>query len=288
MAKKNSTSKIFDDLISSVKSQIVVSGLKLPDIINFCESPTFLNLLNNPGNPIELFPFQKIALKSFYRGTQGNENIELTEDEISLLKKENMEYVLDKFNSKEIHRQLVLVWGRRCISEDTEFENPNTGEVNSIGELWNRGIREIDTISLDEETYNFSKTKSDIFYNGVKPIYRLTTNSGRKIDVTENHPFLTVNGWKRLDELTVKDRIAVPGCELFFGENELKPEEASLIGYMTGDGCFTTSQLDFACNNNKVLDHFDECLKKIDNNLIISHSGRYNYKVKNKQEKWCS
>lgn len=113
MAKKNATSKMFDEMISTLKSQISISGIKQPDIITFCESPAFLNLLGNPGNPIELFPLQKISLKCFYKGSQGNEDVKLTNDEIELLKKENMEYILDKFDSSEIYRQLVLVWGRR-------------------------------------------------------------------------------------------------------------------------------------------------------------------------------
>ena len=41
-------------------------------------------------------------------------------------------------------------------------------------------------------------------------VFRLRTRLGRDLRATGNHKFLTVDGWRRLDELTYGDLIALP------------------------------------------------------------------------------
>ncbi len=53
---------------------------------------------------------------------------------------------------------------------------------------------------------------SATFRNGVKPLFRVTTRLGRRTDLTANHPLLTLEGWKRVDELVPGARIGVPRC----------------------------------------------------------------------------
>ncbi len=49
---------------------------------------------------------------------------------------------------------------------------------------------------------------SHAFTTGIQPAYQLATCSGRVIQATAHHPFLTPSGWKRLDELQINDRLA--------------------------------------------------------------------------------
>lgn len=116
----NNKKKIVGDLISDIKTNITSRVLhkKIPDIITFVENPEWLGLPYHPSNPINLFPIQKIMLKAFYKGTVGNEDIDLTEDEIKLCEELSLEEpdrggFLQSFNNGEIKRELVLVWGRR-------------------------------------------------------------------------------------------------------------------------------------------------------------------------------
>jgi replicative DNA helicase len=51
---------------------------------------------------------------------------------------------------------------------------------------------------------------SAAFRNGRKPVFRLTTRLGRRIEATANHPLLTIGGWRELRELEPGARIAVP------------------------------------------------------------------------------
>lgn len=51
---------------------------------------------------------------------------------------------------------------------------------------------------------------SNAFATGVKAVFSLQTALGRKIEATANHKFLTIHGWKRLDELNIGDHLAIP------------------------------------------------------------------------------
>jgi hypothetical protein len=99
--------------------QISSSG-KIPSIVEFIESREYLGMSHYEPTPIELFPFQKIALKAFYRGTKGNEDLKLTDEEIELCKQHGLDDpdfeqgdLLKKYESGNLFQELVLVWGRR-------------------------------------------------------------------------------------------------------------------------------------------------------------------------------
>lgn len=49
------------------------------------------------------------------------------------------------------------------------------------------------------------------WFSGVKTTYTVTTDSGRTIRATDEHPFFTERGWLRLDELVVGDEVHVRG-----------------------------------------------------------------------------
>ncbi|MGA8218757.1 MAG: replicative DNA helicase, partial [Solirubrobacterales bacterium] len=46
--------------------------------------------------------------------------------------------------------------------------------------------------------------------SGKQVVHRLTTRLGRTVEATANHPLLTFNGWRPLEELSVGSRIGVP------------------------------------------------------------------------------
>lgn len=101
-----------DDIISQIKVQASpsIGSTYIPNIIEFCDSPIYLDM---PNNGINLYPMQRIILKSFYRGQPGNESLFLTDDELLLLKNYNLNNVIEKYESEELFRELVLVLGRR-------------------------------------------------------------------------------------------------------------------------------------------------------------------------------
>lgn len=65
--------------------------------------------------------------------------------------------------------------------------------------------------SLNEETGRIEPHRiNGLLDMGVKPVFRLTTASGRTIRTTGNHPYLTKAGWQKVVELAVGEEIAVP------------------------------------------------------------------------------
>ena len=46
--------------------------------------------------------------------------------------------------------------------------------------------------------------------SGRKEVFQLRLASGREVEATANHPFMTFDGWTPLGELKVGDRLAVP------------------------------------------------------------------------------
>lgn len=125
MARKPDRIESLIDGVLSTASQAVGEKRKLVDIITFCEDPAFLNFLGQDP-AIVLWPMQRIVLKLFYRGSEGNEHIELTDDEIAVLKDiaahEQLDYdedvgfgnVLDKYKRRDIEfTHLLLIMGRR-------------------------------------------------------------------------------------------------------------------------------------------------------------------------------
>lgn len=97
-----------------------------------------------------------------------------------------------------------------CLSGDTRIYLADTGEYRPIREL--TAQKEFKVASLDPATMHLtSATVSNAFCSGTKLVYRMTSHLGRTIRGTANHRFLTIQGWKRLDELLIGERIATAG-----------------------------------------------------------------------------
>lgn len=93
--------------------------------------------------------------------------------------------------------------------------------------------------ALNEDTLKTEPaTVSRAFSTGVKPVYRLTTRLGRTIRATANHPFLTIQGWKRLDAIARGEHIALPRSLPSPAPSALMSHaELALLGHLIGDGC---------------------------------------------------
>jgi replicative DNA helicase len=68
-------------------------------------------------------------------------------------------------------------------------------------------------------------------------LYRLTTYTGRSIEATVEHPFLTRDGWKPLSELCPSDAVAVVAeYPQLFGRGDTDPDLVKLLAYLTANG----------------------------------------------------
>jgi replicative DNA helicase len=79
------------------------------------------------------------------------------------------------------------------------------------------------------------------FSTGTKEVFELRLASGRGVTASANHPFLTVDGWSRLDEIEAGNRIAVPRVvPTPKAAHEWPQHQVVLLAHLVGDG-FETS-----------------------------------------------
>ncbi|HTO01578.1 MAG TPA: replicative DNA helicase, partial [Microthrixaceae bacterium] len=97
-----------------------------------------------------------------------------------------------------------------CLIAETRVLRADDNTEVTLGELMASGERDVPVWSLDEDWKLVPATMSHAFASGRKEAFRLRMASGREVTATANHPFRTVNGWARLDELSVGSRIAAP------------------------------------------------------------------------------
>src|ERR687898_212874 len=86
------------------------------------------------------------------------------------------------------------------------------------------------------------------FPTGIKPVYRMKLASGLSIEATANHPFLTIEGWARLDSLSPDGFVAVP--RILPSPIEQGPgwkdDELVLLAHLLGDGSIGPNGVKYA------------------------------------------
>lgn len=98
-----------------------------------------------------------------------------------------------------------------CLTGDTLLTDAATGKRYTIQALAEQQQRAwFSTASLQDSMEVAAMPISNVFYSGRKPVFILTTKSGRQIRATANHPFFKLHGWTRLDALRQGDKIALP------------------------------------------------------------------------------
>ncbi|MGH8272267.1 MAG: DnaB-like helicase N-terminal domain-containing protein, partial [Gammaproteobacteria bacterium] len=148
---------------------------------------------------------------------------------------------------------LIIIAGRpsmgKCLAHDSEIVLGD-GSVCTIETLHARKCAELLTLRPDWRLG--AARPSDYVDDGVKPVYRVTTRLGRRIETTLSHPFLTVEGWRPLAQLEKGTRVAVPRALPVFGNEEAPEHEAVLLGYLLGDGTLGSGSPGFT-NTNPVM-----------------------------------
>src|SRR5215467_6602418 len=142
---------------------------------------------------------------------------------------------LDYLTSGLQRGDLIIIAARpsmgKCLSADAEIVLAD-GSVQMIEEVYRR--REAMLLTLDDN-FKFRLTRPSAFVDdGIRPVYRVTTRLGRYVDSTLSHPYLTIDGWRKLAELKVGDRIAAPRRVNVFGSEELHEGQVKLLAYLIG------------------------------------------------------
>jgi len=106
---------------------------------------------------------------------------------------------------------------------------------------------------------------SRAFSTGVRPVYRVRTASGREITATANHRFYSHDSWKRVDELTADDEIAIC-AEIPEPKDAINQsaDEMYFLGHMIGNGCLLPSHAHQCTTRDKhTAEHIAEAARSV-------------------------
>jgi replicative DNA helicase len=166
---------------------------------------------------------------------------------------------LDRMTGGFKDSDLIIVAGRpamgKCVKSDSLIVNPATGERLTIEDAIRRRMPEVFGFSSDGviETNQVSHWVD----SGVKPCFKVTTRTGRSVEVTGHHPFLTVRGWQPLHDMVVGDHIAVPRTLPCFGKDvSWSVGQVRLLAYFIAEGGLTGTTPGFTNTDAEILTDF--------------------------------
>lgn len=173
----------------------------------------------------------------------------------------------------------VLAYGRnkigKCLGGNTLVIDPSNGAPVTMREMVES--RSGDVLAMQEAGRLRTQTPSCYIQNEPAQLYRLKTQTGREIEATTNHPFLTREGWKPLGELTPGlDRVAVVAeYPKIDGYCKTSREMIKVLAYLLADGnlegspTFTKTDPEVRLDFEEAVEAGgDECSEYIDANGI--------------------
>ncbi len=130
-----------------------------------------------------------------------------------------------------------------CLTQGTRILRADNGSEITLGELIASGARDIPVWSLDDRLRLVPRIMTHAFPSGIKEVFRVRLRSGREVEATANHPFLTHEGWTPLGELTEGSRVAVPrSVPKPMTSDDMPDPEIVLLAHLIGDGSFVRRQ----------------------------------------------
>lgn len=141
---------------------------------------------------------------------------------------------------------------RECLVGDTLVTKATTGERCSLKQLYESGEK-IALLAMDQKGKLEPIQAEQVTCSGEKQVFDLITRSGRQVRGSVNHPFLTPEGWKLLDQLKPGMLIAVPRHLPLNLKDKLNLARARFLGYLVSDGSYKKHRTCGFTNNDPVV-----------------------------------
>ncbi|HEX6458586.1 MAG TPA: replicative DNA helicase [Thermoleophilaceae bacterium] len=169
----------------------------------------------------------------------------------------------------------------KCLVGSTLIFDPTTGARRPISEVVERGEQgeEIWVSALGPDL-KLRPTRATAFIrSGVQQVYRVTTRLGRKVEASANHPLLTLEGWREVQELGAGTRIGVPrGLRHHGPAAQMRDAEIVLLAALIADGNLTNKTPRFCYGpNSPVLSEVERAVDAL--GLRVRHDGYGNASI---------
>jgi len=216
---KNNLNELLSELINentiSQSSQDIQNDkFKNPhrwiDIIDFCESPYYLGL--------NLYPWQKLILKLFYMGSEGNQHLKINENtegckncvwDRNKLRIHNPCLKCSNMPIIDIEKNIAEIQEKMWATDEEMKELRETERTN----LFMNEMQLIQRDLLDEsDSINGGSVKQQVLdkigKNFSELLLVIGRRSGKMLDL--NTPIITPEGWKTMKDIHVGDYVFGP------------------------------------------------------------------------------
>jgi replicative DNA helicase len=183
---------------------------------------------------------------------------------------------LDRMTGGFKDSDLIIVAGRpsmgKCIKYDSIVVNPATGERLTIEAAIRRQMPTILGFGWDGSVE--AQEVHAWVDSGIKPCFRVTTRTGRSVEVTGHHPFLTTKGWQPLHDIAVGTRIGVPRWVRCFGDDTSIPlGKVRLLAYFIAEGGLTGTTPGFTNADPEIVADFHHVIAQNFEKLKVRRRG---------------
>ncbi len=177
---------------------------------------------------------------------------------------------VEEKNATEIFDLMALFaeYGfNKCLVGSTKIHDFSSGKQISLVDAYQQGISSV--ASLQNSDKIGEGQIIDIMENGIKPVFHLTTMLGKEISATDNHPLLTLEGWKPLGQLKAGDHIATPAYLPIEGKKSWQNYELIVLGWILAEGntCHP-SGFYFYNKDQAAIDDFIQAVKQFENTEV--------------------
>lgn len=173
-------------------------------------------LVYRAPEPLTPYPWQSLAARRFALGvSQGFSGQALLSDDMGCI------YGAADMS---VHRA-----GRTFHLPLRDLVHRFNGGSPGSGRAWDLSIPTKVQREMPDGTIRLAEVKA-AWSSGVKQTYTVTTETGRTIRATDEHPFLTERGWLRLDQLRVGDLVHVRGQQARGRARKPKAHYAQVFG----------------------------------------------------------
>jgi len=166
---------------------------------------------------------------------------------------------LDRMTGGFKDSDLIIVAGRpamgKCARANTLIDDPDTGARITLEECVRRHVPRVLGFTADGRVA--PQDIAEWVDSGIKPCFKVTTRTGRSVEVTGHHPFLTVRGWQPLHDIVVGDSIAVPRAVPCFGTDQsLSFDMIRLLGYFIAEGAISIGTPSITNADSEIVDDY--------------------------------
>ena len=130
-----------------------------------------------------------------------------------------------------------------CLTANTRILRADNGAEVTFGELMRTGERPL-VWSLDERKRMVARPMTNVFPSGRKEVFQVRLASGREVEATGNHPFMTLDGWTAVGaaERRRPGGGAAQGAGTCRHAADATTDEVILLAHMIGDGSCVKNQ----------------------------------------------